>query len=428
MSATIQLQSFLNRTVLPKSNESQVVYVMLVATPEETHADVMRMPMNLCLVLDRSLSMRGDRLNQVKEAACRIVDRLDKTDFFSLVTFNDHAQVVIPSQPVSNRDNLKNLIYDIEAAGGTEMATGLKKASTEIQRTLMIHGISHVILLTDGRTYGDEAECLAIARHLQSHHIGLTALGIGDEWNEDLLEMMAASENSHTRYITTAQDITEVFAEEMKRMSATFAQKVQLLLISHSDSTVRSIDRVQPYISPIPMKSEHAIRWMGNLGNWQSTDPHVFVLEVVVPPLEIGDHHLLQIVLRYQMPESEQQEQQQEMQLTVTIGNTESVSSESDLAIKHWMERLTAYRLQAKAWKNVETGAIDEAAEQLMMAGTRLFEAGEIPLASTIQEEATRLLKSGRASSEGRKRIKYGTRGLIHQSVPLQERESGWGK
>jgi hypothetical protein len=47
------------------------------------------------------------------------------------------------------------------------------------------------------------------------------------------------------------------------------------------------------------------------------------------------------------------------------------------------------------------------------MAGTRLFEAGEVDLARTVQEEATRLLRSGQTSAEGRKRIKYGTRGLM---------------
>jgi hypothetical protein len=183
---------------------------------------------------------------------------------------------------------------------------------------------------------------------------------------------------------------------------------------------------VQPYISPIPIKSEHDIRWIGNLGNWQGSDPHVFLLEVVVPPLDTGDHHLLQVILRYQLPDTEGQEQRQEMKLTITIQphNAEG-ARESDIAIKHWMERLTAYRLQARAWKNVETGLIDKAAEQLAMAGTRLFAAGDIPLASTMQEESARLIKSGKPSAEGRKRIKYGTRGLIHQPMALQERESG---
>ena len=62
---------------------------------------------------------------------------------------------------------------------------------------------------------------------------------------------------------------------------------------------------------------------------------------------------------------------------------------------ERWLERLVAYRLQSSAWQDVEAGRLDEATRRLQMAGTRLFEAGEMALAQTVQEEATRLLRSG---------------------------------
>ena len=83
---------------------------------------------------------------------------------------------------------------------------------------------------------------------------------------------------------------------------------------------------------------------------------------------------------------------------------------------------LMAYRLQARAWKDVEAGRIEEATQRLQMAGTRLFGAGEQELARTVQDEATRLLRSGSASEEGRKRIKFGTRGLMG---PADEQAAG---
>ena len=73
------------------------------------------------------------------------------------------------------------------------------------------------------------------------------------------------------------------------------------------------------------------------------------------------------------------------------------------------------HRLQAQAWEEVAEGRIEEATQRLRMAGTRLFDAGEVSLASTIEQEATRLLRVGTASDEGRKRIRYGTRGLVAQ-------------
>lgn len=75
-----------------------------------------------------------------------------------------------------------------------------------------------------------------------------------------------------------------------------------------------------------------------------------------------------------------------------------------------------AYRLQARAWKDIESGRLEDASRNLQMAGTRLFGAGEAQLAQTVQDEATRLLRQGNTSEEGRKRIKFGTRGLMGDS------------
>lgn len=418
MNPDIQLHVSLSKGTLPRCKEAQLVYVLVEAIPQGATAARSRLPLNLCLVLDRSSSMRGERLLHVKEAARRIVDQMESSDYFSLITFNDRAQVVIPAQRVSDKSKLKNLIGTVEAAGGTEMATGLDMAVREIDHALLMNSINHIILLTDGRTYGDESACVQIVRRAQDRGTGLTALGVGEEWNEDLLETMAARENSHTQYIASTLDITQVFADEVKRMHSIFAQKVQFLVEGRSDCTLRSLDRVLPFIAPLPLQEEHNLRWLSKLGDWPSTDTHAFLLEVVVPPLAPGNQQILHLILRYDMPGVQAQGQQQEKAVSLKIQASDEVSESSvDSTVKHWLERLTAYRLQDRAWKNVAAGSVREAAQQLQMAGTRLFGVGEADLAQTVQDEATRLLQSGNTSAKGRKRIKYGTRGLMKDAA-----------
>ena len=145
----IRLQRTLSRTVLGESAEQQLVYVLLEASPEGAATQLPKLPLNLCLVIDRSSSMRGDRLMQVKEAAGKILDQLTQDDYFSLVVFNDRADVVVPAQRVNSRGDLKQAIGRIEAAGGTEMATGMALALQEIQRPMLARGISRLLLLTD---------------------------------------------------------------------------------------------------------------------------------------------------------------------------------------------------------------------------------------------------------------------------------------
>lgn len=413
MAPGINLRVTLSRSVLPASAELQLVYALLELTAQGIPMTLPKLPLNLCLVADRSSSMRGERLQQVKEAAARIVDMLGPEDYFALVTFNDRAEVVIPAQRVRNPNELKRQIGMIEAAGGTEMATGMALALQEIQKPVLSRGISRILLLTDGRTYGDEGRCVEIARRAQQRGIGLTALGIGNEWNEDLLETMAAHENSRTQYITSAEEISAIFTEEVKRMSLTFAQDMLLRVEIRPGALLRSLDRVRPFIAKVQALEERELVWTAALGDWSGADPQAFLLEIVVPPLGTGDHGLMRLTLHYNLPGMNLMHQEGELILRIAVRPAEAVSYEVDPTVKHWLERLVAYRLQASAWQDVAEGRIEEATKRLQMAGTRLFSAGETELARTVQEEATRLLRSGTASVEGRKRIKYGTRGLM---------------
>lgn len=413
MGPGIQLRSTLSRSVLVASAEPQLVYVLLELAAQGLPTVLPKLPLSLCLVIDRSSSMRGERLQQVKEAAARIVDMLGDDDHFAMVSFNDRAEVVIPAQRVRNRGDLKRLIGEVEAAGGTEMATGMALALQEIQKPLLSRGVSRILLLTDGRTYGDEGRCVEIARRAQSRGIGLTALGVGNEWNEDLLETMAARENSRTQYITSAAEIARVFTDEVQRMSSIFAQDVALHVEVRPGALLRSLDRVRPFIACVQAVEERELVWAASLGDWSGTDLQAFLLEVVVPPLGAGDHPLLRLKLRYNLPGMNLLQQEGELVLRVAVRPADTVTYDVDPTVKHWLERLVAYRLQASAWQDIADGRVEEATRRLQMAGTRLFEAGETELARTVQEEATRLLRSGNASAEGRKRIKYGTRGLI---------------
>jgi uncharacterized protein YegL len=416
MTAGITLTHTLSRATLGESDEQQLLYVLLEATPEGSVAQLPKLPLNLCLVIDRSSSMRGERLTQVKEAAGRIIDQLGQNDYFSLITFNDRADVVLPAQRVLNRGDLKAALQRIEAAGGTEMAHGLALALQEIQRPMLVRGISRILVLTDGRTYGDESACVEISRRAQSRAIGLTALGIGNEWNEDLLETMTASENSRAQYITSVQDVTRVFAEELTRMHSVFAQRVRLNVSVRPGGLLRSCDQVRPFISSVAVAEAAEQQWVANLGDWTGNDAQAFLLEVVVPPLTRGDHPLLKVGLRYDLPGAAQRDVARDLIVRIAVRPNDQVVYQIDSTVKYWLERLMAYRLQARAWNEVAQGHLEQASQHLQMAGTRLFGAGEDTLAKTVQDEATRLLRSGSTSEEGRKRIKFGTRGLMGPS------------
>ena len=117
MNPGIQLYWTLSRNILAESGEPQLIYVLVEAIAQGLPTSLPKLPLNLCLVVDRSSSMRGERLIQVKEAAQKIVDQMGPEDHFSMVTFNDRADVVVSGQRVRNKAELKRMIGKVEAAG-----------------------------------------------------------------------------------------------------------------------------------------------------------------------------------------------------------------------------------------------------------------------------------------------------------------------
>src|SRR4029077_9607892 len=145
--------------VLRNWGEPQILYALVDIQPGRL-TDLPDPPVNLCLVIDRSTSMQGTRLDQVKAAVLRVIDGLRETDTFSVVAFSDKAEVIVPAQRgLSERTLAKAKVSTINANGGTEILPGLLGGLTELHKNLSPAVINHLILLTDGRTYGDEEDC-----------------------------------------------------------------------------------------------------------------------------------------------------------------------------------------------------------------------------------------------------------------------------
>lgn len=360
----VQLRVTPGRPALTQSTDPQIVYLLIEASPAGIPNADIALPVNLGFILDRSSSMRGERLFQVKEACNNVVNQLSRQDYFSLVAFNDRAEVVVPCQHPNDKEQLKRAIGMIEARGGTEMATGMQMGLQEVARPLMSRGVSRLVLLTDGRTYGDESRCVEIARRAQTKGIGITALGVGEEWNEDLMETIAASENSRTEYITSAQQILEVFAQELNRLQNVVAQNVELRLHMHPQAEIRSLYRVRPFIAAMTAQPHSETLWRLPLGEWVGRDDQIFLLEMVSPPLPAGQQTLARIELSYQVPSVSSEPMLAQVDVQLPVKPVDQIRPDVDGVVKHWLERTVAYRLQASAWEQVEQGNLEEATKK----------------------------------------------------------------
>ncbi len=256
--ATLALSYVFSTPVIRPTADRQLLYLLVQITPTQEKV-ITKVPLNLCLVLDRSSSMRGEKMERVKEAARYVVDQLGPADTFSVVTFNDRANVVVRAQRVTSRDSIKNLVDAIEARGGTEMASGMATGLDEINSAYSPTAINYMLLLTDGQTYGDEEQCVTIAKQCADRKIVISPLGIGDEWNEDLLETIAARTGSSSDYIDSATKIVAAFRSKVEGYRSVFARNAELNFYLEQGSEIQRIHRVSPAISELAYAAPESV-------------------------------------------------------------------------------------------------------------------------------------------------------------------------
>ena len=131
MPGEVILTHQVGKDYMPVTGGSQLAYVLVEMKPTELMAQV-RMPLNFALVLDHSGSMKGAKLKNVKEAVKMVIDRLEPTDYVSVVIFDDTSQVIIPSMPCNDKPGMKAAIDQIRDAGGTTMSLGMIQGLNEL--------------------------------------------------------------------------------------------------------------------------------------------------------------------------------------------------------------------------------------------------------------------------------------------------------
>jgi Ca-activated chloride channel family protein len=397
-----------SQEIMPSLGENQVLYLLLeLAASDEVEAR--RLPLNLCLVLDRSTSMKGARLQQVKEAARYIVDQMTPQDVLSLVVFSDWAEVILPGQRGIDKVAAKIAINNLQAGGGTELLQGFKLGLQEAERWHSKGVMSHLILLTDGQTYGDDEGCLDLARNAGEEQITLTTIGIGSDWNDQLLDEMAklSGAQGSSIYIDSSARIAEIFHKRIHDLESTFAYNLILSVHLADKMSLSEVFRVSPQISRLPWSEGHVA-----VGSLEKQHPQALMLSLLVGSHEPGKHRLLQVEVEGEVPSLGPQPVRVQKEVTTTFDANLHRRSPIPPDIVSAMGKLTIYKMQERAMEEVQSGEIDAAVNRLKTVATRLLDVGEAELARAALLEAGRLAKTGSLSDEGRKKLRYGTRGL----------------
>jgi Ca-activated chloride channel family protein len=407
-SSVIQHKVQYSRPNLVHLNEPQLIYVLLETGPRQIGEKNPSPPLNICLVLDRSTSMHGEKIEVVKAAATQIMRSLRAEDIFSLVAFSDRAEVLIPSAFQSDRIKLQSRIQMIQTGGATEMYQGLEAGYNEVRRSLDPKRVNHILLLTDGHTYGDEQSCLKLAEEAGRVNIGISGFGIGSDWNDIFLDTLAGRTGSNSTYISNPQDIQRILVDKFNALANTYAEDVILEFKEGAAVELNYAFRLQPEGGPVAVEKEL------HLGPIMQDTPLNVLFEFLVQPsaskaemVTLLDGALKVVITSNPIPVPP---------IRLKFEREAGEIPQNDPpppAILNALSKFTLYRMQERAREEADAQNYESATRHLKNLASLLLTQGEKDLAKTALLEAENMERLKSFSQDGGKEIKYGTRALL---------------
>ncbi len=191
-----------------------------------------RVPLNLAIVLDKSGSMRHQgKMENARLGAIEIVERLTADDILSLVVYSDRPQVIFPAQPVGDKDALIEVISGVYAGGYTALYGGVVYGADQVRKNMSWRYVNRIILLSDGlaNVGPSSADALAeLGSALDGEGITVTTIGVGLDYNEDLMTALAATSSGNAYFASSSRELPTIFAEEIGEAMTLTARDVSI--------------------------------------------------------------------------------------------------------------------------------------------------------------------------------------------------------
>ena len=411
MKNELNVRCIMSKEALPVVGSEQAVYALVDIKAGNGKAPG-AMPANFALVLDRSGSMDGQKMEHMKEAAGYVVDHLNDRDLLSITIFDDQVETLVPSQSAQNREEIKAKLEKVLARGGTQISDGLKAGLEEARKGYAKDRVNRILLLTDGRTWDDEPACLALADEAGKQGIAITGIGLGDDWNEKLLLQVAERSRGNSHWIQNPIAILDVFQQEVEGIRSVVATNLRLLARMSPGVRPIKVYATAPMIADVTRTAVSDNTVAADLGSLDGTRGQAVLIEARVPAEKAGRFRLGQVEVSYDVPAEGATGLRIRSDLFVTFTADAQAASKVNAEVMNLAEKVSAFKLQTRALTEAEAGNIAAATQKLQAAATVLLNLGEDELAGAAEKEILELRKTGALSAAGTKKLEYGTRKL----------------
>jgi len=447
---TVEVRS--HRPYLRASAGAQKLFLMLklLPTPEAANA---RPDVSIAVVVDTSGSMREpapgttpelvemapvtvdgktynatyrgtSKLDVTMEAVRRLVESelLRENDRVSLIHFDDRSDVLASETVGQRRTSLAGAIDRLrEYSGGTQMAPGLRNAEAQLRSQQ--DDTRTVLLLTDGLAIDEEA-CREAATALAALRARIIALGVGEEYNEDLLADLASTTQGKPYDFRDMTVLPEIFDAELGAATRQVVSDVEATVKTVRDVRLVSVARVYPSLADLDAEQAPL-----QLGSVEAGDHTIFILELDVPERPAVRARLAQIGVTYRVPGQGYRGESPPIDVTVEYTTDETLAASVDSEVMGYVQQRNVDNLVRQATQQAETNP-EQAAKTLRIARSMTQRLGNRGMTVALGKAEDELKSRGTIAIGTRKTIKLGARTQtmkvgpgddVPQNVPSQD-------
>jgi Ca-activated chloride channel family protein len=461
MTEALTLNYLVNTPYLPAAGSPRLVYLLLeVGAGVGSHS----LPVNLALVVDVSESMHfrlateaqfedlarkgllkevlvdgvpawqssgiprevlislPRKIDRVKDALITAVEQLRSSDRFALVAFAGQAVTLVPNTSGADKRRLLDVVGgldQLQLGDDTYIGRGMDLGFGELERGAGGDLATRMLVLTDGFTQ-DEENCRAAAARARQARVPIGTMGLGGEFNEELMIPIADQTGGEAYLLEDPDDIPEAFARELQRAQAVHYRGLEVKLRPSSGVEVRAAYRVRPTIAPLEAVNDDG-SYSFPLGDLVAGEDPALLLELVVPPRQPGVYRLAQALLACDDPAGGPIGLKTRADVVVEYVSDSARAVHQIPEVMHVVEALSAYKLQRRAQADLEAGDVAKATRKLRAAATRLLDMGEQALATEVKRQAEELEQHGQADPQRTKRLRYETRKLTQRLTGYEQ-------
>jgi len=229
---TVQLKTTLNTSAI-LADQKQLAYVKVSLRGIPIEQKEQRIPTNIAIVLDRSGSMSGQKIEQAKEAAITAINHLNNQDIVAIVVYDTTVEVLVPATKASDKEKIIAAIRKIQPRESTALFAGVSKGAAEVRKFQDKQHVNRVILLSDGLANVGQSspeELADLGASLIKEGISVTTLGLGLGYNEDLMTQLANKSDGNHAFVENATDLVRIFNQEFGDVLSVVAQEVTVTI------------------------------------------------------------------------------------------------------------------------------------------------------------------------------------------------------